>query len=272
MAQSMLMKKGLEGIFSPEKKFEAEAKFGKNILIVAWCVEILAATIGLTIALATAFDAFSGISNPTMHHYINALIGALPFLVIAVIEPTKIPLAGGFYKTRILGWKILILLALIGLTIVTFETMFNGLERNLTNVTRQVVVSDNKIQFLGDRLKEKERELNDLTSKSTSEIVAGIQNELDKLQQSYISDIESIQTNYGSQIDDQRKIKSNLQDRKSSTAELGTTQSNNQIDGIKGNITSLENQIAELEAAKQTAIANYQNQIQNIQQQNVDLC
>ena len=51
-----------------------------------------------------------------------------------------------------------------------------------------------------DRL---ERELN---AKSTSEIVAGIQNELDKLQQSYISDIESIQTNYGSQIDDQRKI------------------------------------------------------------------
>ncbi|MGC6404352.1 MAG: hypothetical protein ACON5A_03855, partial [Candidatus Comchoanobacterales bacterium] len=85
----------------PEKKFEAEARCGQNIYWVAWAVEILAALIGLTIALATAYDAFRDIPDPDLGHYINAIIGALPFLVIAVIEPTKIPLAGGFYKTRI---------------------------------------------------------------------------------------------------------------------------------------------------------------------------
>ena len=29
---------------------------------------------------------------------INAILGALPFVLITVIEPTKIPLAGGLYE------------------------------------------------------------------------------------------------------------------------------------------------------------------------------
>ena len=120
MSDSRMMKKGLEGLFSPEKTFKSESAYGHKILYVAWAVEILAALIGLTIAWATAYDAYQGVEEPTERHLLNALIGALPFLVIAVIEPTKIPLAGGFYKTRILGWKILILVALLGLTAVTF--------------------------------------------------------------------------------------------------------------------------------------------------------
>ena len=168
MAQSLLMKKGLESLFSPEDKFQDEAAYGKKILYVAWAVEILAAIIGLTIAWATAFDAYNGIENPDQSHLMNALIGALPFLIIAVIEPTKIPLAGGFYKTRILGWKILILVALLGLTGVTFETMFNGLERNLTNVTKNVVNAENQILYLSDQLEEKERELKQLDGTSAA--------------------------------------------------------------------------------------------------------
>ena len=98
---------------------------------------------------------YSSIENPTTSHLIGAVMGALPFVIIAVIEPTKIPLAGGFYKTKILGWKLLILASLLGLTVVTFETMFNGLERNLTNVTRQVVEAENNILFLSNTIEEK---------------------------------------------------------------------------------------------------------------------
>ena len=60
---------------------------------------------------------------------INAFLGGLPFLVIAVIEVTKIPLAEGVYKVRHFGWRLLTTFGLIGLTFVTFETMFTGLER-----------------------------------------------------------------------------------------------------------------------------------------------
>ena len=74
---------------------------------------------------------------------LNSILGALPFLVIAVIEPTKIPLAGDSTRPN-LGWKILILVTLLGLTGVTFETMFNGLERNLTSA-KKVVDAENDI-------------------------------------------------------------------------------------------------------------------------------
>jgi len=142
MSQADLMKDGLQDLFSPKQKFQREADYGRKILYVAWAVEILAAMIGLTIAIAVGWDAFKDIENPNTSQILNAVLGALPFLVIAVIEPTKIPLAGGFYKTRIISWKILIFLALVGLTAVTFETMFNGLERNLTNVTKKIVDSE----------------------------------------------------------------------------------------------------------------------------------
>ena len=125
----MLMKQGLDGLFTYEEKFESEARFGRQIYYTAWFVEILAACIGLIIAWVTAYDAWNSEPVKTTSHLLNSILGALPFLVIAVIEPTKIPLAGGLYKTRILGWKILILVTLLGLTAVTFETMFNGLER-----------------------------------------------------------------------------------------------------------------------------------------------
>ena len=44
---------------------------------------------------------------------LGAIMCALPFVIIAVIEPTKIPLAGGFYKTKIFGWKMFILASLL---------------------------------------------------------------------------------------------------------------------------------------------------------------
>jgi hypothetical protein len=50
VAQSALMKQGLEGLFNPKNQFESEADYGKKILKVAWTVEILAALTGLFIA------------------------------------------------------------------------------------------------------------------------------------------------------------------------------------------------------------------------------
>jgi len=39
VAQSALMKQGLEGLFNPKNQFESEADYGKKILKVAWTVE-----------------------------------------------------------------------------------------------------------------------------------------------------------------------------------------------------------------------------------------
>lgn len=150
--------KGLENpVFQDNtKKFEKEQKFGKKLLATAWAVEIMAASLGLLIAFFMAFDAYN--SNPTKDSsaLLNAILGALPFLLIAIIEPTKIPLAGGLYRVRNIGWKALILITMIGLTAVTFETMFTGLERQLTNVTSKVTFGKSQIMNLDSLIKEKE--------------------------------------------------------------------------------------------------------------------
>ena len=55
--------------------------------------------------------------------YIKAITETLPFVVIAVIELTKIPVAMGFYMAK--GkWKYLFLFAMLTLICVTFEAMF----------------------------------------------------------------------------------------------------------------------------------------------------
>ncbi len=158
-----LMSKGLESVFDNKSdvkdKFEKEKNFGKKLYVTAWAVEILAACLGLCIAFFMAYDAYNASETKDLSTFINALLGALPFLLIAIIEPTKIPLAGGLYKIRHLGWKTLIFFALIGLTLVTFETIFTGLERQVTNVTAKVSRGENEIINLESKITENERVL-----------------------------------------------------------------------------------------------------------------
>lgn len=129
-------------------KFQREQKFGSRLFVFAWAVEILAASLGLIIAIFVAYDAYSQSPLDAGNRELNAVMGALPFLLIAIIELTKIPLASGLYRVRNVGWKFLILVALIGLTTVTFETMFTGLERQMTNITAKVTDGKMSIQEL----------------------------------------------------------------------------------------------------------------------------
>jgi len=139
MSNSNNILQGLSSsIFDNETKFEREQSFGKRLMVTAWAVEILAASIGLIIAAMMAWDAYNNSEIKTFSTAINALLGALPFLLIAIIEPTKIPLASGLYRVKSVGWKFLIALSLIGLTAVTFETLFTGLERQVTNITSTI--------------------------------------------------------------------------------------------------------------------------------------
>ena len=151
-----------------DAKFEREQSFGRKLLITAWAVEILAASIGLIIAFTMAYDAYTNSEVKNVNTSINALLGALPFLLIAIIEPTKIPLAGGLYKVKNWGWKILILVALLGLTAVTFETLFTGLERQVTNVTAQINRGKKAIQVLDKQNSQIAAEIDQFRSRDLS--------------------------------------------------------------------------------------------------------
>ncbi|MBL6787534.1 MAG: hypothetical protein ISQ27_06045 [PS1 clade bacterium] len=119
------------------------AKLGRVVYITAWIVEIVAAIVGLFIAFSQGLSVF--ISIPEIDRdfgaYTRAVIGAMPFVVIAILEPTKIYLASGLYhssRNRRGGLTLAFMAALAALTFITFETMFNALIQQNTNVTRQV--------------------------------------------------------------------------------------------------------------------------------------
>ncbi len=118
-------------------------KLGRVVYITAWIVEIVAAIVGLFIAFSQGLSVFINIPeiDRDFGAYTRAVIGALPFVVIAILEPTKIYLASGLYfstRNRRGGLALAFMAALAALTFITFETMFNALVQQNTNVTRQV--------------------------------------------------------------------------------------------------------------------------------------
>lgn len=267
MSDSALMQKGFQKLLNPEHEFAEERRFGRKILYVAWAVEILAALTGLGIAWGTAWDAYNLNPDKTSSTLINAVLGALPFLVIATIEPTKIPLAGGLYKTKVLGWKILIFAALLLLTGVTFETMFTGLERNLTNTTAVVTREDNKILKLESELTEVERLLKSLTSKSPTEATQEQTSEINTLREQLIAETNSINEDARKQIAPiEAQIASLQQDLAALTA--GDNQNlQTRIDASNRQIQSLEARLQVQLDLKKSSASSSADQANLIRQQ-----
>ena len=105
MAQSVLMKQGLEGLFNPKINSRMKRTTVEKPQSSLDCRDF-SCTYGALHSLGTGYDVYYSIESPTHSDLLSAIMGALPFVIIAVIEPTKIPLAGGFYKTKLWGWKI----------------------------------------------------------------------------------------------------------------------------------------------------------------------
>ncbi|MCH9845769.1 MAG: hypothetical protein K0U39_09720 [Alphaproteobacteria bacterium] len=132
-----------------DQLFETQAKYGKNVYRIAWVIEILAAFVGLFFAWTTAWYAYTTFDDIT---WVSAIGGALPFIIIAIMEPTKIFLASGLYHAKSIIWKSVFLGGLCLLIFVTFETIYNGLIQNNVNVTRGIQNINNQRNEISDEL------------------------------------------------------------------------------------------------------------------------
>ena len=117
--------------------------YGKRLVMLAWGIEIIAAIIGLFIGISSALfsiEYYSELDESVIvgNTFSNVFVGAAPFIIIAIVELTKIPLALGFYKAQKIIWKILFLGTLLMLVLITFQTMFNGLERNFSALESKI--------------------------------------------------------------------------------------------------------------------------------------
>ena len=88
-----------------KSQIEKNEQYGKNLVRIAWAIEIVAASIGLFIGISSAYTTIGYYSDldesvRTGSVFTNVFIGAAPFIIIAAVELTKIPLTLGFYRTK----------------------------------------------------------------------------------------------------------------------------------------------------------------------------
>ena len=107
------------------------APWGKKLIIMAWIIEILVASVSFSIAML--FFLSSGDSNLKIAQVastlnVNSVIVGLSFLVVTIIELTKIPLASVFYYAGRVTWRITFFIALLAVNFLTFETIMQGFE------------------------------------------------------------------------------------------------------------------------------------------------
>jgi hypothetical protein len=94
----------------------------------AWALEITAAIIGLMTGLALGYQAFAAGESVTA---MELTLASAPFFMVALAELTKIPVATLLFSASWL-WKPVLLVFLIALAAITFETVIIGLERAAT--------------------------------------------------------------------------------------------------------------------------------------------
>ena len=114
--------------FFPKSK---TAPWGKKLIVMAWIIEILVASVSFSIAML--FFLSSGESNLKIAQLasdlnVNNIIVGLSFVVVTVIELTKIPLASVFYYAGKIAWRVTFFLALLAVNFLTFETIMQGFE------------------------------------------------------------------------------------------------------------------------------------------------
>ncbi len=111
---------------------EKLANYGAWTYRGAWALEIMAASIGIATALALGYQAFAAAmaANSDVAS-MDLVLASAPFFMVALAELTKIPVATLLFSVSWL-WKPIVLLFLVLLAGITFETVFMGLERAAT--------------------------------------------------------------------------------------------------------------------------------------------
>ena len=164
--------------FFPKSK---TAPWGKKLIIMAWIIEILVASVSFSIAML--FFLSSGDSNLKIAQVasslnVNSIIVGLSFLVVTIIELTKIPLASVFYYAGRVTWRITFFLALLAVNFLTFETIMQGFE--LAYNQRSSIVDDIRKQV--ENKKDEIKNIEVISDSSSLDLqISQVNNEIQQL-------------------------------------------------------------------------------------------
>lgn len=146
---------------------------GTNLVKFAWAIEIVAVLIGFLISIIVSYSVYFEINRGSdelnFNDYAAILVAGLPFLLVAIVEATKIPIATAMMYAKHKSWKIMLFVGVLMLTMITFETMINGFERNFANLTFSIDERKDKALLL-------EKSINDIEEQKTAIDIIKLEN------------------------------------------------------------------------------------------------
>jgi len=148
-------------LLSDKKMFNV----GVRLVKFAWAVEVLAVSIGFLISIIVSYSVYHELVKSdrefSFGDYSNILVAGLPFLLVAIVEGSKIPVATAMMYARHTSWRIILFFGVVLLSAITFETMLNGFERNFASLNISIderknesLLIQNQIDDIENRKKE----------------------------------------------------------------------------------------------------------------------
>lgn len=188
--------KGITMTSVSEDQLKSNNVAGK-LLAAAWAIEIIAACMGLFFSASRLIPSLDG----TVLGSISALQGALPFVAVAIVEITKIPLAFACYETNDSRWKATFgfgLLAVAFVTFLSFYMSFDGYQAKLTQVLQPTL----------EKVSEFERKIS--SYKSTIRSAEDILKVEEDSDERYENAIELIEDEYKKSVEPLQKKKEDI--------------------------------------------------------------
>ena len=258
----------------------------------SWMLEITAAIIGVSTGVALGYQAVSTAEAGSVNS-MDLVLQSAPFFMVGLAELMKIPIATLLFSAKWI-WKPLLLVFLLALAAITFETVFFGLERALTlrqlkyeELTKHISVlesesknikdADEQLQQATDQVEKASAEINGLTELSDKE-KASIQADIDKVKHELeagtqitpeaaglLDSIKEKEVRRSSLIAERDKqvsdaVASFERQRDSYVERINAARSNNDIQSAK----KWEDELSKLPNPKGAIFAQYAKQIQTL--------
>lgn len=141
----------------------------------AWLIEFCAVAVGITISVMMMMSSFNESMNARGKEFgvmevTNIIIAGLPFIMVAITELTKIPFAQACYYTTSRLWKIIFGISLFLISFITFESAFNGFERNDASLNTRIDKLNGEINKLDESITPKQDRISELSELTIKKI------------------------------------------------------------------------------------------------------
>ncbi len=248
-------KRSSEPLFSElgfsKELYEIRQNNGRNLLIAAWLIEIVAALIGLLIVailFAQGVDAEDSVDTsqaikksfsdlPTSVK-LSIAIGALPFFMCSVVELMKIPIVTLVYHSKSLLWKSFFAISLMALAFITFETLAAGMQQGyqvrtakIQNLSQQITQKrerlasarsdlENRQNIDGEEFSLQRARLNSKRTEERQRALEEHQNQASEYSQIYGQGVvETASTNYQAKLQERTQENESIESRLEQSAE-----------------------------------------------------